>query len=108
MTQRLESRPTSPLVAHWPRLTRFYSISPLELQHWPNWLTELYVAEIAGLEREELADAFAASDFPHLEEKDRDRLHKSIFGDAPAEQVDASSVAGKKSLGDIGIAVVSG
>lgn len=107
MAKRLASRPASPLVEHWPRLTRFYGVSPEELQSWSRWLTSLYVEYIPILEKEEMATALAVSDFPHLEEKDREKIHYSVFGDT-SEPVDATSAAGKKSLGDIGIAVVSG
>lgn len=69
--------PTSD-IEHWPRLTRFYKISPFELARLPNGICRVYIDALPGLQAEEQLFHMQASDFPHLTSEGRDRLHKRL------------------------------
>ena len=96
-------------VGDWPRLTRFYGLSPHELVRLPRWLTEYYAECLPGLEAEEMLSAFTVSDFPHAKESDRDRIRRSLRREAAIEVstsvLDVSTEAGRVVLAGMGIGI---
>lgn len=70
--------PTSD-IEHWPRLTRFYGISPAELARTPNVITRVYIDALGKLEAEEQLSRMQASDFPHLTESARGKIHRGLM-----------------------------
>lgn len=102
-------------VEYWPRLTRFYGISPVELQHWPRWLIELYVTELEVIEAREEIRAYGISAYPHLKDEDRMKLFRATCRTAdidinavePEQTVDPTTEGGAAMLGGLGILVVT-
>ena len=94
----------------WPRLTRFYGLSPFELARMPNWLTRLYAKKLPGLEAEELLSLYIAPVLPHVRVRDRDRMLRRIQERAGFEEVvetiDSQTEEGKVVLAGMGIGVV--
>lgn len=62
--------------AVWPRLTRFYGISPAELEAMPGLLRRMYARAIDELAAAEQLLALEASVFPHLKKNDAQRVHR--------------------------------
>ena len=89
----------------WPRLTRFYGISPAELAELPRAITAIYIDAMPKLEAEELADAIIAADHPHMDEESRASLNRRLSYLLPQM---APPKATEKDLADIGVAVVKG
>ena len=105
------ARKTRVSVGDWPRLTRFYGISPAELVRMPRWLTQLYSDRLSELEAEEAMRASTVSMLPHVEQSDRDRVTRALqrsanIPESPAATVDPYSDEGKGVLAGMGIGVV--
>jgi hypothetical protein len=66
------------MLQHWPRLTRFYGISPFELQHLPYAITRIYISALPELEAEEQLSRIQAASFPHMEEKSQKKIHRRL------------------------------
>ena len=99
------------LIGTFPRLTRFYGISPLELADTPNWVLQLYVDCISELEAEERILAMQVSDWSHLSEKDRRSIRSRLIERLNTEPVapptmNVTEHASKRDLAAIGIKVV--
>lgn len=109
MTDPPKPKRTRVSLGDWPRLTRFYGLSPLELATMPNVLLAVYAEAIPMLEAQESLDAILASDMPHAEEKDRDRILRLLRAkaqiDEQVEKIDPTSAAGVAQAGAVGIGV---
>ena len=96
-------------VGDWPRLSRFYGLSPFELARLPRWLTEFYAECLPALQAEETLLAIMVSDHPHATEADRNKIHRILQRDADTEvevpSIDPSTEAGQFALAGMGIAV---
>lgn len=94
----------------WPRLSRFYGISPFELQNLPRPLLEIYTEEMASIRAEEQLERIQAADQPHVIERHRERIHRQLMRlagiEAPSEEVDPLKDAGVGALAGLGIKVV--
>ncbi len=97
-------------VGDWPRLTRYYGISPFELVRMPRWLTQLYADKLSELEAEEAIRASTISTLPHMGSSDRDRILRSWRDRAGVpevvETVDVDTEGGKAVLAGLGIGLV--
>lgn len=111
-TRELDALQNETCVGEFPRLSRFYGFSPVELAELPRWMRELYLHAIPQLQAEEQLLSFQASDFPHMDQKDRSKLHRQIMGlaarrDIPeGEQVDTRTQEGRDTIGSLGFKVV--
>lgn len=95
---------------HWPRLTRFYGLAPSTLARMPRCLTAIYIDMLPVLQAEEQLSAIQAADHPHLEARDRDRVHRQLSRlaelEPPVEEVAPLKQGGIEALGALGIKVV--
>lgn len=95
---------------HWPRLTRFYGLAPSTLARMPRCLTAIYIDMLPGLQAEEQLAAIQAADQPHLEARDRDRVHRQLvrFAELEPPKEDALPLAqgGIEALAALGVRVV--
>lgn len=101
-------------IAAWPRLTRFYGISPLELARTPNVILGVYIEQLPELEAQEQLLAFQAADYPHVDIGDRREWHSKLVAMAnlPEPEIDRSvdmtTADGRRVLHGLGIKVVAG
>ena len=94
----------------WPRLTRFYGITPLELEKLPHVIIELYATQLPSLRAQEILEAMLVADMPYADQSDRKRMRKLYLRelniDEPAPQsLDAHSEAGQAAAAGLGISV---
>lgn len=101
-------------IASWPRLTRFYGISPLELAQTPNWMIRAYTEALPELEAQEQLMALQASDHPHVDTDSRKDTHRRLVDMAGYEipeesgtKIDMTTAEGRRALHGLGIAVVT-
>jgi hypothetical protein len=74
------STTSDPEVNDFPRLTRFYGLSFLDLCSMPRWARLLYVDALPALEAEEQLAAMQAAEYPHVDEKSRKKIHRAVVG----------------------------
>lgn len=67
----------------FPRLTRFYGVSPRELARTPHNILAVYAEQLPELQAEEALFAFTASDMPHLKPADRRSVYRSFERHVP-------------------------
>lgn len=104
--QGMEARRVT--VYDYPRLTRFYGISPRELAQLPNALKQIYAEELIKLESEETLLAMLVADMPHANSKDRRRARRLFtrhLGEAPAQKIDTNTEAGRLQAAKLGIKI---
>ena len=93
----------------WPRLTRFYGITPLELQKLPPAIIELYAVQLTSLRAQEILEAMLVADMPYADQSDRKRMRRlylrELAIDEPAPQIDVRSEAGQAAAAGLGIGV---
>jgi hypothetical protein len=92
----------------FPRLSRFYGIGPNELASIPNNLLRIYIEEMRTIQAEESLDRILASDMPHADKSDRERIFSALSRLAEtdkAEQVDVQSEGGQSLAASLGIKV---
>jgi hypothetical protein len=65
-------------IEHWPRLTRFYGLSPFELARLPRAVRRVYIRQLPLLEAEEQLALMHAADFPHLTDEGRGKVHRRL------------------------------
>ena len=103
------ARTTRVAVGDWPRLTRFYGLSPFELARMPRWLTEFYAKCLPSIQAEEMLLSFTVSDFPHSKESDRARIRRMLQREADSEpqapKIDISTEGGRAALAGMGIGI---
>ena len=96
-------------VGEWPRLTRFYGISPGEIMKTPNWLLRVYAEQLCELAAEEALLAVSVSTYPHATDASRDRMYRRLVAEAGIEervqQVNPTTRAGKAALAGLGIGI---
>lgn len=68
----------------WPRLTRFYGITPSELARLPRWLVRLYIEALDSLYAKEQLDAIQAGTAAYMESADADSLQRNLVRRANA------------------------
>lgn len=95
----------------WPLLTRFYGISPSELEKLPRALLAVYRKAVPELMAQEMLCAMRVADFPYMEQADRETLHRDLLDSAGVETDDSrpitpGSTADITALAGLGIAVV--
>jgi hypothetical protein len=96
-------------IGDWPRLTRFYGLSPFELALIPNNILSIYAEQLPVLTAEEALLGFYTSDLPHLEKGTRRNLYRSFERMLPkpeAEKADLTTEEGKVKAGSFGIGVI--
>lgn len=96
--------PDDPDVHRMPRLMRFYGISFQELWKLPRWLLVMLDEQVEKLTAQEQLLQMQVADFPHIPQKDRQRIHRDmlkhagLYKDAPAirpqDQGDIRKLAG--------------
>ena len=64
-----------PEVQLYPRLTRFYGLSPEQLMRMPRPLVFLYIDEMITLAAEEQLMCMEAAAWPHMDEDSRSETH---------------------------------
>jgi hypothetical protein len=108
------AEPDTDRIAAWPRLTRFYGISPIDLATTPNLVLRVYVEQLDELEARERLHLLQISDYPHLTPKDRAEMHRNLMDMAnipvetpPAAKIDITSSEGRRALHGLGIKVVA-
>jgi hypothetical protein len=95
----------------WPRLSRFYGLTPSELELMPRSLTRVYAEELPFLLAEEHLLRLEASAYPHMEEDDQKqtvkRWQKRLErGDESVEAPPPGELPARESLAGIGIKLV--
>ena len=101
MSQRI-----SPL--DWPRLTRFYGISPAELYRTPNVLLQVYLDALPVLQAEETMVAFLTADLPYMKDADRKKAKRLLsrwLPDEPEQKIDPDTDAGVATAARLGIGI---
>lgn len=98
-------------VGDWPRLTRFYGITPMELARLPRWLLRLYAEQMEEILAGEMLAGLTVSSFPYMDESARDRTERQLrrsagLDVAAVQQVDPLSEEGTAALAGLGIKVV--
>lgn len=98
-------------IDHWPRLTRFYGITPLELQKLPPAVVDIYVEQMGQLRANEQLAAIQACSFPYFKERTQEsvfsRLRWLLGMEEDVQKIDVASEEGKVMLGGLGIKVVT-
>lgn len=92
----------------WPRLTRFYGITPVELASMPYVLIELYAENLLVLEAEETLLAMLVADMPHATAAERRKARRAFtryLGDEPVQKIDHSTEAGHAQAAALGIKI---
>lgn len=93
-----------------PRLMRFYGIGFQELWRLPRWLLIKMDEQVEVLTAQEQLLQMQVADFPHILQKDRERVHRDLlkyaglYKEAPAIQ--PHDVGDIKKLAGMGIGVV--
>lgn len=100
---------TDPELLLWPRLTRFYGISPSEIAQTPRAILELYLEQMPSIQAQEQLKQIQAASMPHATEQAARRIHRMLV--RMAETDDAEVVNPQRSdhvqgLAKIGIKVV--
>lgn len=100
---------TDPDLLLWPRLTRFYGISPSEIARTPRVILELYAEQIPRLQAQEQLMAVQAACMPHATEQAARRVHKMLarMAETTEDAVDPRRADHVQGLASIGIKVVT-
>lgn len=97
-------------IRDWPRLTRFYGISPAELQDLPHALITMYADSLPQLHSEEILERMLVADMPWAEKGDRNRIRNSYLRelsdeDTAPEKIDVHTEGGVQQAATFGIRV---
>jgi hypothetical protein len=81
-----------PEVQLYPRLTRFYGLSPKQLMRMPRPLVFLYIDEMVTLAAEDQLVRMQASAYPHMDEDGRNESHDDWMKQMKREGSDEAQV----------------
>jgi hypothetical protein len=108
-TTRVAPSPPRVKVEDWPRLTRFYGISPAELLRTPHAILEVYAAQLMELQAEETLMAMVVSDMPYMSDSDRKKarrpLARVVGGGEQVQKIDHTTEGGRATAAQLGIGV---
>ena len=93
----------------WPKLSRYYGLTPAEISHMPRWLRKVYIAELPKLQAREQLAAAEASLLPHMKQSDQREVLRRLSRLADFPKQPAAKPSSKEelvaSLAGMGIAV---
>lgn len=107
----MPTRTTDPELLLWPSLSRFYGLSPHDLLHMERGLVAIYLEAMAEITAQEQLLAMQIADFPHIDQKARESLHRKISVMATVDEAPAPDPRGADAVRDLaalGIKVVQG
>ena len=93
---------------YWPRLTRFYGLTPRDLYTLPHNVRQVYIDALPQLEAQEQMNLIEAVTYPHMKKPDQSRLSRRLnrLAKLEHEPMKASTMQeASEVLGGMGIAV---